>query len=367
MGGGVVGLAVASAIARSGAAAVTLLERRRIGGASSGELTGGVRDLFAAKPLIDLSHLSLGLMAELSDGGSDIGWSLCGYLYLATDASQFDRLPYSDANRGAYRARIERLGPAEIAERYPWIGLDGIVGGAFYAEAGVCTPRLLVEALARRSREAGVELREGAEVARIVLSGGRARGVATADGQVEGDAIVLATAGWTPALLAGLGVSLPIVPKRGQLFLVPHPSGVRASTAFVFDYGIGAYFRPARDGIVLGGGDAAVAPTSEPTLSHEDGPRMVALVSKRLPGIAGAAVKQGWVGVRDVTPDDHGVVGGVPGIEGLYVAAGFGGHGTMHALGIGATLAALVDGRRPPIDARPFSAARFASAPAVAT
>ena len=52
-------------------------------------------------------------------------------------------------------------------------------------------------------------------------------------------------------------------------------------------------------------------------------------------------------GVYDVTPDRQAIVGPVPGHEGLYVAAGFSGHGFMMAPEIGRGVAAMVMGEPP--------------------
>jgi sarcosine oxidase subunit beta len=51
--------------------------------------------------------------------------------------------------------------------------------------------------------------------------------------------------------------------------------------------------------------------------------------------------------VYDVTPDRQAIVGPVPGHEGLYVAAGFSGHGFMMAPEIGRGVAAMVLGEPP--------------------
>jgi sarcosine oxidase subunit beta len=52
-------------------------------------------------------------------------------------------------------------------------------------------------------------------------------------------------------------------------------------------------------------------------------------------------------GVYDVTPDRQAIVGPVPGHDGLYVAAGFSGHGFMMAPEIGRGVTAMVMGEPP--------------------
>ena len=84
------------------------------------------------------------------------------------------------------------------------------------------------------------------------------------------------------------------------------------------------------------------------------------LLTARLPGMVDAGLTGGWAGLREMTPDDLGVVGPVEGFEGLFVAAGFSGHGFMHAPAIGEVVAARLTGRRAPVDVSALSPSRFA-------
>jgi sarcosine oxidase, subunit beta len=62
-----------------------------------------------------------------------------------------------------------------------------------------------------------------------------------------------------------------------------------------------------------------------------------------------------------MTPDDLGVLGAVPGVDGLLVATGFSGHGFMHAPAVGDELVRLAFGRPTEIDLSPLSPSRFAA------
>jgi glycine/D-amino acid oxidase-like deaminating enzyme len=57
-----------------------------------------------------------------------------------------------------------------------------------------------------------------------------------------------------------------------------------------------------------------------------------------------SALARGWAGLEAFTPDDLPVLGPVPGVEGLVVAAGFSGHGFALAPVVGDVLARLVRG-----------------------
>jgi sarcosine oxidase subunit beta len=60
-------------------------------------------------------------------------------------------------------------------------------------------------------------------------------------------------------------------------------------------------------------------------------PWVRARAAGRHPAFANLHIADAWSCYYEMTPDDHPVVGAVPGVGGLYVAAGFSGHGFMHS------------------------------------
>ncbi len=80
----------------------------------------------------------------------------------------------------------------------------------------------------------------------------------------------------------------------------------------------------------------------------------------RLPLLRQAAVRTAWGGLYEDTPDKHPIVGRLDGVEGFLCAAGFSGHGVMHAPAIGELVAQLVVEGRTAVDLAPLRATRFA-------
>src|SRR4029078_4949453 len=82
---------------------------------------------------------------------------------------------------------------------------------------------------------------------------------------------------------------------------------------------------------------------------------------RRAPVLADAQLMRTWSGLYEVTPDQAGIVSAVPEVSGLYVIAGFSGHGFMHGPIAGQLMAELiVHGRAVTMDATPLHLARFA-------
>ena len=87
--------------------------------------------------------------------------------------------------------------------------------------------------------------------------------------------------------------------------------------------------------------------------------RVARLMANRAPDFADADFTAGWTGPYDITPDWNPVVGAVPGVDGLYAAVGFSGHGFKLAPTIGEALAQLVLGIEPRVSVEEYSLTRF--------
>ena len=122
------------------------------------------------------------------------------------------------------------------------------------------------------------------------------------------------------------------------------------------------YFHREGGGVLMGMGDPAERPTFE-TLVDE---RFVAeallpTAVRALPALAEAGISHRWVGLYEMTPDRHAIIGPAPGVDGLLLANGFSGHGFQHAPIVGLLLAEIVlDGAAHTVDIGSLSLDRFA-------
>ena len=89
-------------------------------------------------------------------------------------------------------------------------------------------------------------------------------------------------------------------------------------------------------------------------------PWLRARAAWRHPAFARLEIVDSWSCYYEMTPDDHPIVGAVPGVAGLYIAAGFSGHGFMHAPATAQLVVEeMLDGRARSIDIRDLSLERF--------
>jgi sarcosine oxidase subunit beta len=81
---------------------------------------------------------------------------------------------------------------------------------------------------------------------------------------------------------------------------------------------------------------------------------------RRVPALESAKIAGGWAGLRPLTPDDHAIIGWAPGVQGFFLAVGFGGHGFQHSPATGRHVADWIVDGKPSMDLSLFDPGRFA-------
>jgi D-amino-acid dehydrogenase len=226
-------------------------------------------------------------------------------------------------------------------------------GTAGYLIGGQITldPSALVDGMATALRAEGVEIREGARVTAIEPRGDGVT-VASSDGTVRADAVVLAAGVWSVALAATIGVRLPIFPGKGYSFTVPiddaprHPILLDAAHVVM---------TPFEGGTRIGG-------MMELDRRHDrfDRRRIDAIVAAAAPYLRGTHWDQRsaeWVGPRPMTPNGLPLIGPIGDSGRAFVAAGHNMYGVTLAPATGRAITRLITGGG--MDAAwPFSARR---------
>ncbi|HWQ13142.1 MAG TPA: FAD-dependent oxidoreductase, partial [Roseiflexaceae bacterium] len=216
--------------------------------------------------------------------------------------------------------------------------------------------RLLARALEDAARARGLAIRREV-VGGIVVRGDLATGVEVAGETIAAGAVVLAAGAWSAALVAPLGVRLPVMPQRGQIIHLALPGADTAGWPVVLPFH-GHYMVPWPEGRVVVGATrefAGYAP--QPTAA---GMREVLAEALRVaPGLADAVFGEVRVGLRPSTPDGLPVLGPTPGVRGLYLATGHGATGLTLGPYSGKLVAALALGEPVAEALAPFACTRF--------
>ncbi len=359
VGGGVIGCAVAWALARDGAS-VTLLEQRELACEASGAAAGmllpygesagaGVFQRWGCEALARLPEVC----AELRErSGVDPELEASGALYVARDAAAARAL---DARREAFPdGGLESLDAAAARDLVPRLAPE--VRAALWSprEGHVRSPQLAL-AYAGTAEMLGAQVVRGATVHGLVREGERVCGVETSLGRRSSAAVVVCAGAWAPELVP---MPLPIRPVRGQIVALDDASP-RLRSILVEG---ATYLVPKRDGsLVLGATEEEAGYERRATPEGVAG--LLAAGCSLVPDLGGTGFRGAWAGLRPATPDRLPAVGPVPGAPGLFVAAGHFRNGVLLSPVTGALIAAQVLGKSSPGWLEAFSPARFAGPP----
>ena len=163
------------------------------------------------------------------------------------------------------------------------------------------------------------------------------------------------------------GVDLPVHPRRRHIFFTEPFPDIPGPVPLTTDRASGFYFRKEMEQVLLSPGDVEdVGDDFDVAVDRAKIGETVEKAIHRLPILEKARIAGGWAGLRPLTPDDHAIIGWAPGVEGFFVAVGFGGHGFQHSPTTGRVVSEwLIDGA-PSMDLSLFAPDRFARGQAAA-
>jgi sarcosine oxidase subunit beta len=157
------------------------------------------------------------------------------------------------------------------------------------------------------------------------------------------------------------GAQIPIVPVRRQIVVTAPLREVPSDFPFVIDFSRSLYFHREGRGILTGQSNNDQAPGFDQTVDHDWTERHLEAAVSRFPLLAKAGLLREWAGLYEVTPDAHPIIDGLSDPAGLYVVAGFSGHGFMHGPAGGLLISEMIlDGHAQSLDIHELRLARFA-------
>jgi glycine/D-amino acid oxidase-like deaminating enzyme len=306
--------------------------------ASTPRASGGARRLFSCPENIAMSMFGVDFIRALPE----VGWRQGGYLFIVPESG----VATLDANwrtQTALGARVELLDRAGLARRFPSMNVTDLAAGAWSPDDGWCDPYSLLQALRREARSLGATYVPD-RVAALARDGRRVR-IATLESgaTLSADQFVNAAGAWAGLVGAMAGMPLPIAPLRRFEHYFETPNEIEP-LPYVKDLDRLA-FRPEGRGY-SGGLVNADEPrgfnfdvdhgyfesTVWPALAH------------RFAAFDAVRCKRTWSGLYDQCElDGNPIIGNWPGrLDNFHIAAGFSGHGMMHAPAAGRAIAELV-------------------------
>lgn len=347
VGAGITGCSCALTLARAGLA-VAVFDERTVAEGASGRNGGfalrgtagaypAVRDAVGAdlaRALWSATELAIDRLAEL---GAD-AVRRTGSLRLAADAEEGDelRLEYETLRADGFEAE--------------WI--DAPTGAAsafaaalFHPPDAALQPARLVRRLAAHAAGAGAAFHERRRIVEPAETGA--------------PTVVVATDGYPSGLLGPLeGL---IIPTRGQMIATEPVSERLFACPHYGRHGFD-YWQQAPDGSILAGGFRDASFATEFTTEEETTPGIQEALEVFVERLVGRSLRvtHRWAGLFGLVPDLLPVVGPVPGLDGVHVAAGYSGHGNVLGFLCGDLVARQILGEPVPDYAALFDPSRLA-------
>ncbi len=367
VGGGITGASVAYHLAKVGWRETVLLEKDELTSGSTCHAAGLVTQFNPSPTMMRFRRYSIELYRELGV------FEQVGGLRFASSEEQLKEL-----QRGVSRARgigleVDLISGDESARLMPAITKRSLHGAIWVPSDGHLDPHTATHALAAAARSLGARILTQRRVTGFKRgSRGEVTAVETDGGRIETDVVVIAGGIWAAQIAAMAGafiVSTPVDHQHAALLAVPGHELPHDMPCFRDPDNL-IYGKSEAGGVVLGGYEAdPVARWIDGVPWDHAGTSLPPDQARFEPLLAGAARRFPFMGEAGIvklvchpdamTPDANPLVGPVPGVRGLYMAAGLSLNGFGGAGGIGRSVAELVTAGEAELDLHPYRPWRF--------
>lgn len=363
IGGGVMGASAAYHLAKRGVCDVVLLEREPFfGQGSTGRCAGGIRHQFSTDVNIELSIKSITMLENFEqETGQAIDLKQTGYLFLLSTDEEMAQFRRNVEKQHVHGILSEIWTVEQIARRVPLLNLDGIIGGSYYGRDGIADPSGVVQGYVTAAKALDATLISDVEVTGISVANGQIEAIQTTQGRIATHTVVNAAGAWAGLIGKMAGVDLPIQPERQQILVTTAMPDVPDDFPFVIDFHQRLYFHRESAGLLTGQSIIGQPPTFSQAVDEGWTAQHMDRAMARLPILETAGRLTEWAGLYEITPDAHPIIGPVGTVRGLYVVAGFSGHGFMHGPIAGLLVAEqILDGAAHTVDISSLAWERFA-------
>jgi D-amino-acid dehydrogenase len=313
----------------------------------------------AARARADLLRSSEHLYNQLFETEQiDCEWQRRGCLFVYQSAGEMEKhAKTAGLLRETFDVPVSRYDGEAVLELEPALK-PGIAGAWLYEADAHLRPETLLSGWRLVLENMGVTVLEQCTMTGFVGAGQKAQAVATDNGEIAADAVVVACGAETALLSRQLGCRIPIQPGKGYSITMPRPDVCPEIPIILQEHKVAV--TPWQSGYRLGstmefsGFDRSLNRRRLNLLV--DGAR----IYLREPH--SEAVEDEWYGWRPMTFDGKPILGPTPAMHNVFVAAGHSMLGTTMAPATGKLVAEMVDGRPPHIDPTPFAVTRWAAA-----
>ena len=362
VGGGISGVSIGYFLLKHGAKNVVILERNYLTSGATGRCGAGIRQQWGGELNCLMSKFSCeffeNAMDELEYNGN-IEFHQGGYMLLASTEEELAQTRRNVALQNSLGIGSVLLNPTEAKKIAPILDADKIVGAAFHQRDGHLNPFHTTHAFAQAFERLGGKIYTDTAVTGINAENGRITGVETTNGSISTNTVVCATGAYSQQVAALANVELPLYSERHNI-LVTEPVE-RILGPMLMSFSLNFYCQQTPHGSFIMGRTCKDQPRDLRITSDSNFPVEIAKsITSVAPKLANLRMLRQWAGLYSMSPDHHPIYDQIPDIDGLYLAAGFSGHGFMMAPATGLSMSELILGLTPTLPWQRLGFSRFA-------
>lgn len=255
IGGGAVGCSTLYHLAKIGWTDCLLLEMNELSSGSTWHAAGNVPNFSTSWNVIKLQRHSSKLYARLGDEVDyPMNYHITGSIRLANNQARMDEYRHVAAMAHAQGIAFEVIGPNEIKNKYPFMEMDGVIGGLYDPFDGDIDPSQLVQAYAKGAKDLGCKIQRFTRVTALQRVGNEWL-VKTDKGEIRCEIVVNAAGYRAGEIMAMVGHYMPIVSMSHQYLvteMIPELEARQEKLPLLRDPDTSYYLRQERHGLLLG-------------------------------------------------------------------------------------------------------------------
>ena len=365
VGAGVMGASIAFQLARRKAGRIIVLDKEHVASGGSSRSSALVRMHYSFPPEVQLALISLKMFQHWREMVGEAGeFRRTGFVRIV-HPGEAERLRQNVVMQRGLGANVELIDHQQLKELEPDWAVDDVELAAYEPDSGYGDGNVVANDFLSRARDLGATYLSKTQATSLSTEASRVRGVETEAGPIHAPVVIVATGPWTRPLVQRAGFDPPIETEYHQVAILKLPQDMKAGGCACIDSVTATYFRSdGSDKFLVGDfyGKRPVDPDNFPQRASEtELEEIIERASRRVPKLENAEVMRGVTGVYDMTPDARPLLGRVPGVEGLYLCAGFSGMGFKISPAIGLVMSELIlDRAATTVDISAFRPTRFA-------
>ncbi|MFP3919665.1 FAD-binding oxidoreductase [Lysinibacillus telephonicus] len=372
IGAGIIGTSVAYFLSKKNVN-IVLVDAKDIASGTSGACDKAIM-LQSKKwgPALELAIQSATLYKDLEQElQQDLEYRQGGGLILIDNEQDLKVLQQTVEKQNSIGLNVKILTGDEVRKKNPYLS-EKIIAASWCEEDAEINPMLTAFAFAKAAHKNKAILRLNCEVLDLVTENNRILGVQTTHGKIYADSVVICSGVWTNQILKTVQLEVPIIPRKGIILVTEKlpkiiDCNILSGSYIVsklqkeqnsIPYGIGLAISQTKSGTLLIGGSREFVGFDESIKT-----KIIRDIAKQaihaFPCLDNIHLIRSFAGFRPYTPDNMPILGEIPSVQGLYIAAGHEGDGVALAPITGKLMSELITNQKIEFDLSPFSIERF--------